>query len=393
MSQKNLLLISNGYGEDSFSSLLLEKLLQFTKENQIPSSFLVIPLVGKGAQFLPGKSQNPDRVSLVIPPFSLPNGGVYLGSGWQKSIRLIEDGFRGVIPNSRFILQELRKIKNKVDAVIGVGDFIPPLLNKLFLKKKLYMIACAHTWLLKRTNQPLERIGRLTRYLFRDGCHQVYTRDRLTEQWFLQLGISAKYLGFLGPDIRKKEGNRTKIVFLPGSRKDWKSNLQFFFQAFKMISSQDLKNYKPHIVFSPGIDIQALQFFLTPLLQNHHLSLSWSQGDYFQHLSESALVVGFAGTAIEQAAFLGIPSIEPWQENALQANQDFMENRQKLLLREALIPGGSIPSQLAQILKNTLLNLPDFQRAAADFSQKVWEGKANGGMAIAENIMTSLINQ
>ena len=58
MSQKNLLLISNGYGEDSFSSLLLEKLLQFTKENQIPSSFFVIPLVGKGAQFLPGKSQN-----------------------------------------------------------------------------------------------------------------------------------------------------------------------------------------------------------------------------------------------------------------------------------------------------------------------------------------------
>lgn len=159
------------------------------------------------------------------------------------------------------------------------------------------------------------------------------------------------------------------------------------------MSSQDLKNYKPHIVFSPGIDIQALQFFLTPLLQNHHLSLSWSRGDYFQHLSESALVVGFAGTAIEQAAFLGIPSIEPWQENALQANQDFMENRQKLLLREALIPGGSIPSQLAQILKNTLLNLPDFQRAASDFSQKVWEGKANGGMAIAENIMTSLINQ
>ena len=90
---------------------------------------------------------------------------------------------------------------------------------------------------------------------------------------------------------------------------------------------------------------------------------------------------------------MGIPSIEPWQENAIQVNRDFIENRQKLLLREALIPGGDTPSQLAQVLKNTLLNLQDYQKATENFSQKVWEGKSNGGMTIAENIMMLLINQ
>ena len=34
---------------------------------------------------------------------------------------------------------------------------------------------------------------------------------------------------------------------------------------------------------------------------------SFSRGDYLEHLSRGALVVGFAGTAMEQAAFLGIP--------------------------------------------------------------------------------------
>jgi len=180
---------------------------------------------------------------------------------------------------------------------------------------------------------------------------------------------------------------------LPGSRKDWKNNLRFFFVAFKEVNHQYLKDYEIHIVFSPGVDTQEIQFLLASLLKNHHFFISWSQGDYFQHLSQSALVVGFAGTAIEQAAFLGIPSIEPWQENAIQVNRDFIENRQKLLLREALIPGGDTPSQLAQVLKNTLLNLQDYQKAAENFSQKVWEGKSNGGMTIAENIMMLLINQ
>lgn len=73
------------------------------------------------------------------------------------------------------------------------------------------------------------------------------------------------------------------------------------------MNHQYLKDYEIHIVFSPGVDTQEIQFLLASLLKNHHFFISWSQGDYFQHLSQSALVVGFAGTAIEQAAFLGIP--------------------------------------------------------------------------------------
>jgi hypothetical protein len=177
-------------------------------------------------------------------------------------------------------------MKNKIDAVIGIGDFIPPLLNQLFLKKELFMVACAHTWLLKRKNHPLERLGRLTRYLFRYGCRKVYTRDRLTEQWFLQLGIPAKFLGFLGPDIKKGEVNRRKILFLPGSRKDWRNNLQFFFETFKGINLQSLKDYEIHMVFSPGVDTQDVQLLMGPFLVKPPFPLppSWSQGDYFQHL-------------------------------------------------------------------------------------------------------------
>ena len=112
MSPKTLLLLSNGYGEDSFASILLEKLVQFTKVYKIPSTFLVIPLIGKGAQFYQCRSQYPDQVSIITPPFSLPNGGVYLGSAWQKSKRFIEDCCRGVIPIA--VVLRIEKIKTKL---------------------------------------------------------------------------------------------------------------------------------------------------------------------------------------------------------------------------------------------------------------------------------------
>jgi len=390
MTNRNLLLLSNGYGEDSFAAILLEKFIQLSKIRQLPCHFFIFPLVGEGAQFLKFLSQFPDQISLVSPLRSLPNGGVYLGSAFQKGIRLFDDCVRGIIPNGGYLLRQLGKIKERIDAVVGIGDFIPPLMNSLFLRKKMYMVACAHTSLLKRNDHRFERLGRLTSSLFRRDCYRVYTRDRLTEDWFHQLKIPATYLGFLGPDMCKSDGSRRKIVILPGSRNDWKENLQFCIQALEEMRLNLLSEYKLHIVFSPGRSYQEICSFVSPGLETQPFRLSWSRGDYFQHLFQSILVVGFAGTALEQAAFLGIPSIEPWRLDALQANRDFIENRQKLLLREALIPGGNSPSQLAQIFEDTLLNLPVCQQSAEEFSQRVWEGRSDGGKAIAEDIFDTL---
>ncbi len=391
MPIQNILLLTNGYGEDSFSAVLLEKLIQLTPVHQFPIHYFVLPLVGKGSIFQNLVSEYPNQISLLTPPYSLPNGGVYLGSRFQKGMRFLDDCIHGNIQNGFYFLRQLRKIKVTIDAVIGVGDFIPPLVNTLFLQKKMYMVACAHTFLLKRKNDPLERLGRLTAHLYRHACFRIYTRDRLTEGWFRQLGLPAFYLGFLGPDMGKVREDRRTIVLLPGSREDWKENLDFCMRAIQETKSEVFKGYRLHIVFSPGRSEEEIQSFLAEHPENESIQFSWSRGDYFHHLFRSVLIVGFAGTALEQAAFLGIPSIEPWRKEALQANQDFIENRQKLLLGEALIPGGNTPSQLSQILENTLIHLSDRQKEASAFSQRVWEGKTNAGLAIAKDILSNLL--
>ncbi len=375
-----ILLISNGYGENSFSSLLLESLIQESEKAKLPLEVEVLSLVGEGRAF--DRWLSHPQVSLLHSSPPLPYGGVYLGERWEKIIRFIKD-FQIQKKNLIEVKKKLAFLKDEIDGVIGVGDFLPVLISKLFLKKKVFLVDCYHTCLLKKSDKPYERLRRYTAHLFRHHALRVYTRDYPTAQWFKSLGINAHYLGFLGPSPSRLHPERREIILLTGSREDWRENLQFLVETLQYSSPSLLRPFSIHFVFSPERRKEEIETEMKKTKEK----FSFSRGDYLEHLSRGALVVGFAGTAMEQAAFLGIPSLQPYREGAIQSNPYFINQRQKLLLGEALIPGSDTPKETAKILEEVLLNLTFYQKRAREFSKRTWGEKGEGAKNIARDLV------
>lgn len=375
-----ILLISNGYGENSFSSLLLNSLVQELEKERLPIKVEILSVVGEGKAF--DRWLSHPQVSILHSSPPLPYGGVYLGGIRERITHFIKD-FQIQRKNLRAIKKKLAPLQDEIDWVIGVGDFLPVLISKLFLKKKVSLVDCYHSHLLKRSNKPYEKVRRYTAYLFRRYTFRVYTRDYPTAKWFKSLGINAHYLGFLGPSPSILAPQRREIILLTGSREDWRENLQFLAKTLQYTSPSLLQSFSIHWVFPPERKEEEIE----REMEKAQANFSFSRGDYLEHLSQGALVVGFAGTAMEQAAFLGIPSLQPYREKAIQSNPYFINKRQRSLLGDALIPGADTPQETAKILEEVLIHLSFYQKRAQEFSQKTWRGKREGAKNIARDLV------
>lgn len=197
--------------------------------------------------------------------------------------------------------------------------------------------------------------------------------------------------------LRVPAGKRTSSFFL-GIGGDWERNFLFLTKTI-LLARNALASFALHFVFpseqSTAQIARAIQKargeFVAPssfLLGQQ--SISFSQGDYFARLGSASLIVGFAGTALEYAAFCGIPCIEPCLKDAIQANPYFLASRQALLLREALIPGGDTPEKTARVLQEVLGNLHAFQERAQQFARTTWQGQGGGARNIAQDLFSIL---
>lgn len=396
--EKHVLFLTNGYGEDSFAQLIASAFIEEAYKRGFLFRLSFLPLVGEGKALQNLCQRYPEKCFLLHRSPAFRYGGVYLGNAFQRSLRFIHDTFAGGIQNFLQIARLLTRVRGVIDANVVIGDAFLVLLSSLFLRKKSYLFACAHTALLREKNKPYERLGRLNAYLFRTLTHKVYTRDALTAQWFRDLGINACYPGFVGPELPEEVSQRKVIIFLPGHRKDWKTNFCFLTQTIGY-AQEIFTVYTPHFVFPPELTTQEIGTTIqkaggrivsptTFLLRN--TVVFWSQDDYFSRLREAILVVGFAGTALEYAAYLGIPCLEPYTDRAIQANRYFLEKRQQLLLREALIKGDKTPEKTSRILQATVTQLPEIQKRAKEFTRKTWQERKNGARYIAQDLINIL---
>lgn len=396
--KKHVLFLSNGYGEDSFTALILGEFLKEAEVQEIPLLADVIPLVGEGKAFEDLVYRFPDRVRLLHTSPPLPYGGVYLGRFPRRFFRFFSDALQGGAQNLSAVARLLWNLSPTLDMIVGIGDALPLILSSLFARKRVYLFACAHTDLLRTQRKPYERLGRVTAHFFRHGTERVYTRDAPTALWFQSLGIRAVFLGFVGPEIPQCSRKGQNILFLPGHRGDWERNFLFLTRTI-LLAEETLASFALHFVFPPERTASEIREAIgkgggTPVSSSSFLLgrwvISFSQGDYLARLQDAGLVVGFAGTALEYAAFSGIPCIEPYLEDAIQANPYFLFLRQALLLREALTPGGNTPEKAATTLRGVLKDLPWFQRRAWEFTQRTWEGKGDGARNIARDLVNTL---
>lgn len=325
---KKILIVSNGYGEDLIATYLIKSL-----KKQSPRSIIkALPLVGDGLSY----------IDAGIKPLSnqkiLPSGGFI-----RSPKAFIQDLFHGLITQAIKNIVILKRLSNKFDLIISVGDVYCLILCSLFNKKPRYFLPTAKSdYFMPHSNIEILLIKKLSR--------QVFTRDELTANSLRKAKINAHFLGNIMFDAiefsdQNYNLNTTDYVFglLPGSRKEALLNLKKLCTLVLDIS-KTMKNTKFILAKANSLSLEEIKnnlpkewqvcgdIKLENITTGTAIILAKKFGDV---LKESDLILGLAGTANEQAVYFGHTVIAFKGAGEQTTKKRFVE--QKKLLGEKLI--------------------------------------------------------
>lgn len=273
-----VIIVSNGHGEDCIAGNIATALLK-----ELPSATIeAYPLVGNGHTF----SKYGIPINLQNPTF--PSGGFI--RSFSDAVNDISHGLLRHIKTQRNTIKAATKT---ADIVIAVGDIFclwqarNKAQNTIFLptaKSDTFMPhSKLETWLIKR---------------FASLC---FPRDEITTNSLGKMGVNAHYFGNpmmdnlldTSPLENTIADNLPIIGILPGSREEAYANLQFI----DVLLSKLPLEATAIAAISPSIDRSKL----TPL---QHCILSTQ---FHAIINHATVIIGLAGTANEQAAYLGKP--------------------------------------------------------------------------------------
>ena len=328
----SLLFICNGHGEDVIASEIIKRLLKKIKNKNIE----VLPLVGNGDVFNSIKSKNFRKIGYLK---ELPSGGFS-----NQSLKgFVLDLFAGfLIDNLRNFLLVKQKSKHNCK-IIAVGDFLP-LLYAWSSECEFSFIGTPksdHTWSsgpgwdlsdfyhkLKGSEwDPWEM------FLMKSPrCKNLIMRDKITANNLNKKNIDAKYLGNPMMDFVNATNDKIsniisfkRIILLVGSRyPEALKNLDNFLNCLQdFYLSKDLVILLPLSINANVIQIQSylnkygfikkskVEFLIDEdsvwKKKDQYVVIGKGKFNSWANMAEVGL--SNAGTATEQIAGLGIPSL------------------------------------------------------------------------------------
>ena len=319
-----ILLLSNGHGEDLSGSLLGRALLQQGHDVK------ALPLAGLGNPY-----QQAD-IPLLGRSHEFSTGGLGYTSLRGRLTELLQGQVLYLI---RRLIRLLRH-SHGFDLIVVVGDVIPVIAAWLSRRPvATYLVAySSHYEGRLRLPWPCGRLLSSRRFL------AVFSRDQLTaDDLSEQLRRPVNFLGnpFMDPVLTPVPplplvGYR--IGLLPGSRRpELESNLQLLLQLMGNLPPSETLHADLALV--AGLDDTALQKIADSVgwqLNNGALEQSGApsvqvrRGSFQAVLQHSDLVIGMAGTAVEQAVGLAKPVLQlPGQ--GPQFTKAFAEAQRRLL--------------------------------------------------------------
>lgn len=312
-SNVQMLVISNGHGEDQVAMRILKTLLQ-----DIPKlNIVILPIVGIGLSYgelkISGLAQGKNFVS---------------GGFWGKEFgQDLQDGFLG------FTLRQIKSVRQwsrNGGVILAVGDIVPLMLAWwsglpyafVGTAKSEYYRGSYPSPLRSSIYWPWERW-----LMAHKRCQGVFPRDRITATTLQRWSIPVFDCGNPMMDDLEPQGKipelppGCKILLLPGSRAP-----EVFGNWQKMISAiaglpQPQQAYVFLAEIAPGIDLLPLQETLVqygwtaqadtafPYYQWQQHTLLLMLNGFRDSLSAANIVLAMAGTATEQAVGLGKPVI------------------------------------------------------------------------------------
>ena len=391
---KRVLFISNGHGEDLNASQILKAL----QEQQPQLEIAAMPIVGQGNAY------RNLGVEIIGPTEALPSGGfVYI-----DRLKLLADIRSGLFTLLWRQLQFIRNYTRDGAEIFAVGDIVS--LLGAYLTGNPYSVftvsSSAHYE--NRMKFPL-----MTDWLIKsDRCRRLFTRDRYTAEMLNRQGYSkAIFAGYPVMDVLAQTGKDLQLLpdvplvaFLPGSRlPEAGTNLQLlldlaiatiglFPQGIQFCAAvtpnlclPDSNGIIPlrQLAEQRGWECSDTGYLTHP---QHQIKLGCIYDAFGDILHRCDLVVGMAGTAIEQAVGLGKPVIQIPSAGP-QFTYAFAEAQMRLLGLSVQTIGtkpatSETISQAAQAIHRTLGDREYLERCQINGVERL--GVAGGSAKIAQ---------
>ena len=390
---RKVLFISNGHGEDLNAVQIVKALRQQQPQSEIGA----MPIVGQGNAY---RNLN---IDIIGPTESLPSGGFV----YNDRFKLLDDIRSGLFTLLWRQIRATRKYGRDCDAIFAIGDVV--VLLGAYLTGKPYMafIVSSSAYYENRMQFP-----RLTDWLLKsDRCRQIFTRDRYTAKMLNQQGYDkAIFVGFPAMDALEITGKDLQlspdlplVALLPGSRlPEAGTNLQLLLDLAIATTSLFPNGIQFCAAVTPNLCLpdptgmiplqqvaeqQGWEYHPTGYLTHpqHQIALRCIYDAFADILHQCDLVVGMAGTAIEQAVGLGKPIIQIPGAGP-QFTYTFAEAQMRLL-GSSIQTIGTKPatadtiSQAAQAIYRTLEDREYLAQCRQNGLERI--GGAGGGDAMA----------
>ena len=385
-----ILLLSNGHGEDLSGALLGQALL--ARSHQIQA----LPLVGLGHPYIQA------GIPLLGQSHEFSTGGI----GYTSLRGRLTELFQGQLFYLLRRLIRLLRCSHRFDLIVVVGDVIPVIAAWLSRRPVATYLVAYSSHYEGRLRLPWPCGALLASSRFR----AVFSRDQLTaEDLSSQLQRPVLFLGnpfmdtVLTP-VHPLPSVARRIGLLPGSRRpELEANLRLLLDLVRLLPPSPELTLDLALVNS--LDDGTLEHLANSsgwCLQRGHLHCSGAlcinvRRDLFQAvLQQSDLVIGMAGTAIEQAVGLAKPALQI-PGHGPQFTAAFAEAQRRLLGPSVFCAPGSSGSptnlQASAELAISLLNRSQtdstLQRQCRDEAARRL-GSRGGGSRMAEAISALL---
>ena len=394
----DLLIISNGHGEDLNGSLISDAIAGLEPACRMAT----LPIVGGGGAY------RRRGLPLLVQGADLPSGGMVY-QGWN----LWKDLAAGWIPQTLAQIRAARAQGRRYRLVLSVGDHVPLLFAWLTGRPTVVFLVSTSSYYEGRL-----RLSPLTRWLCgRRAVRQVLTRDAFTARDLQTQGLSkARFVGYPVMDalgaadsepnppatLQPLPPETIPIALLPGSRfPEAQANLALMLQVCERLAQRAPERpwvFEAAVV--PGTSGAVLDQQLVASgwqvseagLVKGALQVSLRSDAFAAILRRARLVLGMAGTAVEQAVGLGKPVVQLVGRGP-QFSYAFAEAQMRLL-GEAVFTVGNQPAGTREIhsaaeLILQLLADPDLPQLCHQCGlERV--GPPGGSRAIAQVLLEQL---
>ena len=385
-----ILLLSNGHGEDLSGALLAQEL------QKKGHSVQALPLAGLGSPYRKA------GVRLLGRSHEFSTGGI----GYTSLRGRLTEIFQGQVLYLLRRLIRLIRYRHHFDLILVVGDVIPVIAAWLSHRPvATYLVAySSHYEGTLRLPWPCATLLKSRRF------KALYTRDQRTaEDLSRQLQRPVTFLGnpFMDSVLTAAlppPTSTARIALLPGSRRpELEQNLQLLLLLIELLPRTVRCNVDLALV--PSLDDDNLQrlsersgwHLESGMLQREGArAINVCRGSFSAVLQHSDLVIGMAGTAIEQAVGLAKPVLQvPGQ--GPQFTAAFAEAQRRLLGPTVFCaPGASGSREALQATAELAMALLDRARRDPDLKQQCQVeakrrlGEAGGGPRMAAAISALL---